>query len=210
MTIVSSFRPHSASLEYPENQIRAHKSWEPVVDRIVYFNKPEPDLAGPNTEFVNGEEEFPRIVDMVRFCYESGPVAAIVNADIVLKPEIGHAFDVVRYRHVGAATSRRFDLETGLLNPDDKGRDIFICKRRVWGMIAHEIPECLRIGHQQWDSWMVGFLRKKLDKKFAEFTQMRAVFHPKHEGRLMPHSGEIDASGPYFGYFDGTQDTQIA
>lgn len=208
MTIISSHRRHADDAVYATHQINALLSWEAVADTIVYFGQTEPELAGAKTKFIPSPG-WPRIIDLARYAYECGPVSAIVNSDIVLRPAIIGVFDTVRRSGVSGATSRRYELETGLLNPEDRGRDIFVCKRRVWGMVAHEIPECMRIGHQQWDSWMVGFLRKKLGTKFADFTQAQAVFHPQHEGRNMPYSGEIQGGGPYIGYWNGTQDTQI-
>lgn len=208
MTLISSHRPHQGEEEYRTNQIRALRTWEVFAERIVYFGDFEMDLTGPKTTFVPSEQ-WPRIVDMARYAYDAGPVAAIVNSDIVLKPEVARVFDIVRQTPVGAVTSRRFDLESGKLDPNDKGRDIFICKRRVWGMFAAEVPRCCRMGHQKWDAFAVAFFRKKLGKRFGEFSQMRVVFHPRHEGRKMPYSEEMDISGPYEGFWDQTQDMQI-
>lgn len=208
MTLVSSFRPHADDPVYRENQVRALSSWEPMVDRIVYFGQFEPELSRPNVIFVECEE-WPRIGVMAEYCAQVDRVSAIVNSDIVLAPAVSKVFEIVRHTSIGAATSRRYDLETGKLNPMDKGRDIFICKDHVWSKLAKAIPDTFRIGHQSWDGWAVGFFRVILDKRFAEFTQMKAVFHPQHEGRKTPHSAEIEVSGPYYGYWDGTPDTQI-
>lgn len=209
MTIISSFRPHKDSAVYRENQIRAHKSWESVAAEIVYFGKPEPELGGVTTRFLPCEE-WPKIAFMAEWAATYKEPAAIVNSDIVLEEPVARVFDIVKRTHIGAATSRRFDLETRKLNPEDHGRDIFICKPKIWKMVAKEIPDVCRIGHQCWDGWFVGFLRKRIGKRFADFTQLRAVFHPTHGERLMPYSEEIRMNGEYYGYFDGTQDSQIA
>lgn len=206
MIVLSSFRPHKASAAYRENQIRAHESWEAFASEIVYFGDYEAELAGEHTTFIPSEN-WPRISVMAECASAYRKPVAIVNSDIVLEPEVKRVFEVVAETSIGGATSRRFCLETRELDPADHGRDIFICKPRVWKAVANEIPHVCRIGHQRWDSWLVGFLRKK--RQFGDFTQMRVVFHPTHEERQMPHADEIEFSGPYEGFWDGTQDKQI-
>lgn len=208
MIAVSSFRPLNRTEEYRENQIRAHRNWETIFDAIWYLNDYEPELAGKTTLFFAGDQ-WPRMRDVAKLAASAKKAATVINADIVLDPKIKDVFAVVTDKEVGAATSRRFDLETRTLDPNDRGRDIFICKQRIWSQVAREMPESCRFGHQQWDSWMIGFLRRTLGTRFVEFTQMACVFHPKHEGREMPYAAEVNIDGPYKGYWNGTQDTQL-
>lgn len=209
VTILSSFRPHKDSLAYRENQIRAHQSWEGLVDEIVYFGEAEPELQGDNTRF-HPSPNWPFIWVLAEYAAKQKCPVAIVNADIVLEEPVKRVFEIVATTSIGCATSRRRDLETRQIIPNDNGRDIFICKPKLWGKVARDIPRSCRIGHQMWDAWAVGYMRKTIGKRFADFTQLACVFHPRHEERLTPYSQEIHMDGPFYGFNDGSQDTGIA
>lgn len=208
MIAISSIRPHSASAVYRENQVRAFRSWLPVFDRVIYFSKPEPELVGPRVEWVD-VAEYPFIWQMAAWAAGQKELTVIINADIVVAPNLKTVLEGFSRSSFQAATSRRYDLESGTLNPHDRGLDIFVLKQRGWRMVAKLIPRSCRIGHNEWDSWMIGFMRKEFKKKFAEFTRCKCIFHPKHEERHRPFGETVDISGPYKGYGDGTPDAQI-
>ena len=198
MIAVSSFRPHSQSEVYRANQIAARRSWEDHFERIFYFGSHEPELDGEKTLFVRQTEQWPRIREMASFCASQDPekLVAIVNADIVVTGKILDVEKAMIASKLLAATTRRRDLKTRELIPDDKGRDIFILTPATWRKAASRIPPECRIGHQQWDSWMIGFLRKECEKKFAQFNDVPCVFHPAHGERLMPHAADVERIDP--------------
>ena len=115
----------------------------------------------------------------------------MINADIVLTQDMLKIEKVLLKGGMMAASSRRRDYKTKELLPDDKGRDIWILRPSKWAMVAREIPLCCRIGHQRWDSWMMGFCRERFKGAFGEFSDVPCVFHPRHEERQMPHASEI-------------------
>lgn len=190
MTVVSSHRPHGLSEEVARNQQEARKSWAPFFDMVYYFGEKEDTLAMGRTIFIPCAD-YPTIHQMAEFASSlKGPVA-IINADIVLRPPFGEVMMIFKRDRFDAMTSRRLDLESGELLDADRGRDIFILTPKAWETVAGNVPRELRIGHQKWDSWMIGFLRSKM-RSFGDFTSARCVFHPKHTSNPMPHGKDID------------------
>lgn len=208
MIAISSARLHSKSEAYRTNQIRAKKSWEAVFDRIVYFGDVESELTCRKTVWMPSCD-WPHIHTLADYASRQKSISCIINADIVVTAQLINVFRGMSSSYILGMTSRRYDLESGELNPEDRGRDIFILKPHAWKMVADEVPRSCRIGHNEWDSWMIGFMRKKFGKKFADFTRCRCIFHPQHEERERPFGEEVDISGPYKGYWDGKPDTQI-
>lgn len=209
MIAISSFRPHIQNGEYRTNQIRAKQSWELVFDEIIYFGRFEPELASDKTRFIPCDG-WPRICDMASEAAQHKGYTAIINADIVVSEDLKKVVQIMGIGNVAAATSRRRELETGILHDNDKGRDIFICKRKWWRRISHDIPKSCLIGHQQWDSWMVSYLRWFAKTRFADFTMAKCIFHPNHEGRTMPFNDKVDIEWEHKGYWSGRQDPIIA
>lgn len=208
MIAISSIRPHNTSDAYRSNQIAARKSWGSVFEKIVYFSEVEPELDGLNVVWMPCSD-YPFIWQMAEYAAKQKALSAIINADIVVTEELLKVEKIIESSFIQGATSRRYDLDTGLLNPEDKGRDIFILKSKGWKQVAELIPRSCRIGHNEWDSWMIGFMRKRFGKKFAEFTRCKCIFHPRHEERHRPFGDTVDISSPYKSYWDGTPDTQI-
>jgi len=208
MNAVSSFRAFAKSATYRENTLRAKASWEGVFERIAYFGSPEPELRSDRTTFVP-YEGWPFIWELAAYAAQLPGYTAIINSDIVVTPVLLDVVRVMEAAGVAAATSRRYDLATGILFDNDKGRDIFILRRRWWSKVAAAVPKSCRIGHNQWDSWMIGFLRYEAKTRFADFTMAKCIFHPAHEGRDMPHDAEVDINSKYKGYWNGTFDPQI-
>lgn len=208
MTALSSFRPHRDSGEYRQNQIRAKNSWEPIFKNIIYFGHLEPELTSPKTEFIP-YDGWPFIREMAEIASKLNGYTAIINADIVIEPELSTVVAIMERTGIVAATSMRRDLETREILFNDKGRDIFILNQRWWKRVADKVPRSCRIGHFEWDSWMIGFLCYEAKTKFADFSQVKCVFHPKHGGRKMPFNGEVNINSKYKGYWNGTRDTAI-
>jgi hypothetical protein len=202
LVAVSSFRPlRDCSPEILENQLRAKRSWEKVFDRIILFGSYEPLLASPKTEFIPGEE-FPHISLMALVAsWQEDPVC-ILNADIVVSEHLKAI--VQRSMSIASAlTSRRFEFDPQA--PDlssakvvDVGIDFFCAVPAVWRQAHAEIPAAFRIGHQQWDTWTLGFLTSFCHGKFFDITPSRAVFHPRHGDRKMPHKVSVPEEAFYF------------
>jgi hypothetical protein len=128
---------------------------------------------------------------------------AIINADIVVTPVLLEVENKMVDMSIPALTSYRYEfegenLDGAVRHKHDRGMDIFIAQRDIWAMVAKRIPDYLRMGHQTWDSWVCGFFCKNLGFGFRQFTDYRCIFHPKHEGRLHPHSAEIKSDDEYF------------
>jgi len=195
MIAISSHRKHGHhKCTYRKNQIRAKESWEKYFEKIIYFGDVEPDLQSDKTFFIPCEN-WPFIRDMAREAgRQPSNYVAIINADIVVTQPFRNVEIIMRASSIRAASSRRRDLTKRVLLDNDKGRDIFVCTPVVWRNVAKEIPACCRIGHQQWDSWMVAYLRTTLRNGFAEFTRIPCIYHPSHGMRQMPHADTIDIS----------------
>lgn len=189
---VSSARPHGKSAEYAVNQMAAHITWEQVFDRIYYFGEQEADLSGPTTRFI-GTTGWPSIMDMLFFMGQQRQMAAILNADIVVHEKLKVVATQMEARNINAATSRRWQQVSGEDEPRviDKGLDIFIARPWLWRSLAKKIPSAYRIGHCEWDTWVLGQLMRETHWKMADFTESRCIFHPVHEGRDMPHNAEV-------------------
>lgn len=196
MIAISSHRPHPYNNggTYAKNQIRAHKSWEKYFEKIIYFGPFEKGLNSSKTFFIPCDG-WPRIKEMAaEAARQTSNYVAIINADIVVTQPFKFLENILKASNMKGASSRRRDYGKRVLLPDDKGRDIFICTPRIWRKVAVEIPDSCRIGHQQWDSWMIAFLRTVLQNRFGEFTRIPCIYHPKHGQRKMPHADDVDIS----------------
>jgi len=199
MNAVSSHRPHASDGEYRRNQVLAKTTWEHVFQKITYFGKHEPELASYKTAFVD-DEPYPRIR---RLAQEAGMwhgLTAIMNADILVGPEILALERQMRTKRRLCASSRRYQFTVvgGTLADmlvkaelgDERGRDIFVATGAVWRNLAMQIPEGYRIGNPYWDAYVTDFFRKYYDASFVDFTSWRCVFHPSHQGRHYPFAQE--------------------
>jgi len=200
MIAISSHRPHGArSPMYARNQIRGIKSWQPYFKKTLLFGPYTRSLANlGNVQFIESEN-FPFIHTLAA---EAGrqdtDYVALINADIVVTQPIRKLPEIMAASKITGCSSRRKDLHKREYEKDDRGRDIFICTPGVWRMVAKNIPRNCRIGHQQWDSWMIAFMRRRLQNHYGDFTPIGCVYHPKHGDRKMPHAATIDISrSPY-------------
>ena len=200
MIAISSHRPHSKSDEYAKNQIRAKASWDHLFDRIYYFGEYEAELASDNTQFIHSQP-WPSIREMAEFAAEQDTdYSVIINADIFLTDKFADIVRVMNRTDMYGATTRRRDLDTGELG-EDRGRDVWVLRPAWWKRVAKKVPRSCRIGHNQWDTWMFGFMRYEAGYKFGEFTNVPCVFHPKHDGRNQPFVGEVNIKDKYENFY---------
>jgi len=196
MNIVTSQRPMADDVEIGRNQSLAKRSWEMCARRIVYFGPNEFELRSPKTVFVDCEP-FPRIKTLIGAAASMVGYTAILNADIVVKPDILRLERMMGLRGKLCASSRRYHFDPATCNwdaaelGDDRGRDLFMARHDVWKRAVKEVPEMFRIGHQGWDGWLTDFLRRNYNDSFMDFTAKRIVFHPIHGSRRMPHAAEV-------------------
>lgn len=194
MIAISSFRPLADSPSIALNQIRAKHSWNHVFDGIIYFNAPEKRLYSSRTRFFEEGGEWPHMSTLVAAAAMCGEMACIVNADIVLNPQLRELqfrpeqWGGMKKRPGLAYTSRRYQYDPAKFDLNsakvvDGGVDIFLAYPSVWKLCLTCIPEQLRIGHGGWDQWMLEFLHYACGKDFHDFTNQRLVFHPKHQER---------------------------
>lgn len=200
LVAVSSFRALDDSAEVAANQLRAKRSWDLVFDRIILFGDRDERLASPVTEFVPCED-FPHIAAMVWVASKQTVPACILNADIVVAPNLKELVNKAWAKNVLALTSQRLEFDPATedyfrARVVDMGADFFCAKPEVWKQAYKEIPRQFRISHQQWDNWMLNFLWHTCRRRFVDITTLGPIFHPKHEGRKMPHA--IDASNVNF------------
>lgn len=210
MVAISSHRKHGKTVcAYRRNQLRAKESWDVYFDQIIYFGTEESELISPKTFFIPSDN-WPFIKDMAaEASRQQSDYVAIINADIVVTQPFRHIEGIMKASNMKAASSRRRDYKTRVLLDNDKGRDIFVCTPRVWGQVANNIPPNCRIGHQQWDSWMIAFLRVTLQNMFGEFTRIPCIYHPKHTGRNMPYADTIDISNSKYQISTFRNDPQL-
>lgn len=184
---VSSFKPLDLSVEIALNQIRAHETWSRAFDAIIYFGPHEPRLECPKTNFIY-HDDFPTISLMALTASMTGDWAAILNSDIVVAPNLYSVWDKAVRKGARAMTSYRWEYDPGDLNLAntrlaDNGFDFFATSPDLWGRVSLEVPSTYRIGHNCWDSWLLGFFNTVLQRKFFDITSQRVIFHPKHGNR---------------------------
>lgn len=195
MILVSSFRAMGDHGEYDLNQLNAHASWDHAAEWIYYVNDPEPLLASLKTEFVPTSEKFPFIRELVAVAARQTTWTAILNADICLSPDLPFAQIALHKRGAMAAISHRYEFEPAVgCEPSkvvDSGLDFFCALPSVWQRMLSGMPPALRIGHQRWDTWMLGWLCAGVAHLW-DITPCRMVYHPKHDGRRFEHDIQID------------------
>jgi len=200
LTAVASFRALDDSAEVAANQLRAKRSWDLVFDRIILFGSYDKRLASRNTEFIPCED-FPHISQMAWIASQQTVPACLLNADIVVAPNLKELVNKAWAKQIVAMTSQRLEFDPKTEDyfravVRDLGADFFCAMPAVWKQVYKAIPEQFRIGHQRWDQWMLNFLWHSYQRRFVDITTLGPIFHPKHEGRKMPH--HIDASNVNF------------
>jgi len=204
MIVISSMRPFGEDPEWDRNQLLAFRTWMMFASRVILFGQKEPTLNNAKVHFIESEQ-FPKIKDMAQVAGEQKHrVVTICNGDILLDPHIIKIEQQMKDGRCRCASSRRWHFDADKLpqsleessladanGRDDRGRDVFIAQARVWQVIAEEIPETLRIGHQQWDGEITDRFRQHWNHKFVDFTALRMVHHPHHGGRRMPYAETI-------------------
>lgn len=202
LVAISSFRPlDGASPEIVANQLRAKRSWDLVFDRIYLFGDPDKRLATPATEFIPCED-FPHIAPMVWVAAQSPIPACILNADIVVAPNLKQLLNEGWSKGLLAMTSQRLEFDPRTedyfrARVVDMGADFFCAMPDVWRQAWKEIPKQFRIGHQRWDNWMLNFLWHLCARRFRDITTLGPIFHPKHGDRKMPHQIAVPEGGFY-------------
>jgi hypothetical protein len=200
LVAVSSFRALDESAEVAANQLRAKRSWDLVFDRIILFGDYDKRIASPTTTFI-ACDDFPHISPMT-FVAATQPVpSCLLNADIVVAKNLKAMLNKAWVKGAVALTSQRLEFDPNTEDyfravVRDLGADFFCAKPDVWKQVYKEIPKQFRIGHQRWDQWMLNFLWHTYRRRFVDITTLGPIFHPKHEGRKMPHY--IDVSGVNF------------
>lgn len=187
MIAVSSFKPLDLSAEVAINQIRAHQTWSKAFEAIIYFGKPDLRITCDKTSFIY-HDDFPTISLMALTAAMTGDWACIINSDIVVSPDLFRVWDKAVRQGARAITSYRWEYEPGdmdLMNARivDNGFDFFATSPDLWGRVSVEVPPSYRIGHNLWDSWLLGFFNTVLQRKFFDITSQRVIFHPKHGAR---------------------------
>lgn len=189
MIAISSFRPLDDSEEVLENQLRAKASWEVAFDAIVYFNEEEPRLASPKTVFIPWSA-WPPIKILMEFAGQQDGWSAIINADVVVDPNLRIVEASLIQKNAYAALSRRYQFErgkplpkTGDVTPHDNGLDWFAGTPEFWEYAANECPAQFKIGKILWDTWLMVLMAQVCGPACYDITPCRTVFHPKHGGR---------------------------
>lgn len=204
MIAVSSFRPLDEDPEYRDNQIAAHRTWQAHFERIVYFNPPDTRLDSTSTGFRILANDFPTIRELCHYCGYGSSWCAILNADIV----IGQLFRLVESKlmtvRARCAVSARWNFDPKVGTHDarvtDNGLDFFAAAPDIWRRAASEVPPCFRIGHNLWDTWMLGFFKRVAGQHCWDITRQRVIFHPIHGGRRQPHKIDDPLKADYFNY----------
>lgn len=187
MIALSSARPMSECAEYRRNQLAAKASWEQVFDKIVYFNRHESELAAPKTRFIEGSMSPPRIWDMVETANQIHGWSCIINADIVVDPKFKLVEDKLNEVGAACAFSLRFPFtpETGQRSRGtmDLGLDVFCAVKEAWSNLLTRIPKAFRLGHAQWDTFVLQYFARNYPGRCYDFTPSHCIFHPIHGNR---------------------------
>jgi hypothetical protein len=197
---VSSFRPLDECPEVAKNQLRAKKSWDAVFDDIFLLGDFDERLATPSTHFIKAEQ-FPHISLMIWIASKQLSPTCILNADIVVAPNLKELLDQGWQKQAMAMTSKRLEFDPATedyfkARVVDLGADFFCATQDVWKRAYVEVPQQFRIGHNRWDNWMLNFLWFICRRRFIDISTLGPIFHPKHGSRFQPHS--IDDSDVNF------------
>jgi hypothetical protein len=200
LVAVSSFRALDGAGEVATNQLRAKRSWDAVFDRIYLFGEHDNRLDSPVTKFIKSED-FPFISPLVWVAANQPYPTCILNADIVVAPNLKELLNRGWQKGVMAMTSQRLEFDPKTedyfqARVVDLGADFFCAMPDVWKLAYKEIPKQFRIGHNRWDQWMLNFLWYHLQRRFCDITTLGPIFHPKHGNRKMPHP--VDCTGVNF------------
>lgn len=185
MIAISSHRALADSLEIAENQFRAKRSWELVFDAIVYFGPTEPLLNSAKTSFVE-IEDFPTMSALFFAASKMDDFSCIINADIVTAPHLPGVVASLGHKGMAAVTSRRWEFNGDNIERaelKDWGVDFFGAWPSVWRQAWREVPPSYRIGHNAWDSWLLGFMNTKHPKSFWDISRQACIYHPRHNER---------------------------
>lgn len=201
MIAITSHRLHSENSEYRINQIKALDSWAIHFDTIFYLGAEEPELKHKKVSFVPSDE-YPRIKEMIKLASNIPKgYTTILNADIILGSGYKKVVEKMESNHIQAGTSRRwnFQVNRGVTSGrlTDFGLDVFVATQKVWATALRNVPNCLRLGHIQWDAWLVGFLNTEFKRSLVDFTNHRVVFHPEHKGRISPFNDQMAINDKY-------------
>jgi len=183
---ISSFRKLADNQEYAANQMAACDSWQAAFDRIAYFNKYDERMDSDKTDWVESED-WPTIEQIVLYCAAQPGWSCIINADIYVSPGFRQVEKILHDVKADCALSQRYEFDP--LNPTnapavvDLGLDIFCAAPHVWQKVWQAIPRNFRLGHSQWDSWLMAFLNTHFKDSFYNFTPTQVIYHPKHGGR---------------------------
>lgn len=186
------------------NQVAAGASFNKAFDHVIYMGGFEPKLSTPTTTFTPCDD-WPSIRSMCEILASFNDWGCLVNSDIVVSPEFTRVEQQLRAKNAHCAVSHRWEFEvTNPVKPKkvvDNGLDIFCAVPEVWAHAAREIPADFRIGHQRWDTWMIGFMNSNYAASFYDFTKSKVIFHPRHEGRKFGHAitGHIPFAPETFG-----------
>lgn len=196
MIAVSSPRPHAGSPMYAKHQRAALESWLKVFDAVFYYGNEEPELTDSNVRWVplKSGETHPKIGDMMEFLGANSQWGCIINADIIVTEKLTAVVAQMERKSIHAAVSKRWNFDAddrSTAKVTDKGLDIFIARPYLWRSLAKMIHSGYRIGHCEWDTWVLGMLMRLTHRKMGDFTQSKCVFHPVHEGQLRPLNPEV-------------------
>lgn len=192
MIALSSLKPIGTHDESDTNQFNAWESWQKSFSACVYFNEPQRVLQSSNTLYVPSSD-FPHLWQFVEWAAYQSDWCCIINSDILIGHNWQQALNKIRIKKSKCFTSWRYEFNSalGLANARvvDCGIDIFAACPDVWKAVLAHIPENLRIGCQQWDSWMLGAFGELAGKSFVGISNHRCIFHPKHGNRK--YGGDI-------------------
>lgn len=211
MIAVASFKPLDLSTEVALNQIRAKKSWTMVFDAIIYFGKRDTRLDCPKTSFIP-YDDFPTIALMALTASMTSDWACLLNSDIVVSPMLPGVWRQAVQQGAKAITSYRWEYSQDdfeLMNAKvvDNGFDFFCATPDLWRRVSQEVPASYRIGHNAFDSWLLGFFNSVLKRKFFDITAKRCVFHPKHGDRQQ--KWPVAPEGTKYDYLAGAPSTRM-
>lgn len=180
MVAIASLRKLSDCAEIAENQLRAWESWQTVFDEILYFGEAEAQLASPKTVFVESED-FPKISAILTAAGYSEDYACVLNADIIVRPQLADALHEVVARGGRCAMSSRVNFGPGAA--PDFGLDFFMAEPEIWTAAAKKVPPFYRIGHNSWDNWVLSYLNCRYGQWFWDISARRCIWHPVHGNR---------------------------
>lgn len=201
ITCVSSvFDWDHHSIKWKNNMILAQWSWAALSFKTIYVAKRIEGMPVHGHVEWTGDEDFPPVYRLLEVASQQHGKVILLDADLRIKHTIYNPINELKDASI--ITSRRWSFQNGKawVDPDDFAVDFFMGHASLFVEPAKLMPKGCRVGHNLWDSWLVGYFNKTLGDKIVSATKYGFLYHPKHDERNCPYGDDHFKGDEYSAY----------